>query len=197
VVSATSRSASRFCSSSSVTPTLFRATVPMAWELGEGSDQMAGLLHISEIITPAGRDDREGANAVDFHPALLGRDRLPPSRVLAPRHILKCTPPRKGDSMNCDFDEARRHLEITADLVVVHDVMAEALSELWGVYSRASGRCVEGSPDHAWWRTQARAVRQFRDSIDVRDRVAMLAALESGSHRCRIQVVAGAVACQG
>lgn len=80
--------------------------------------------------------------------------------------------------MKTDPAAARRHLETDADLVVVHDVMAEALTELWGVYSRAAGRCTEGSADHAWWRTQARAVRQFKNSIDVRDRAAMLAALD-------------------
>lgn len=80
--------------------------------------------------------------------------------------------------MKTDSVSARRHLESTADLVVVHDVMAEALTELWGVYSRAAGRCTEGSPDHAWWRNQARAVKQFKNSIDVRDRGAMLTALD-------------------
>ena len=80
--------------------------------------------------------------------------------------------------MKTDPAAARRHLETGADLVVVHDVMAEALTELWGVYSRAAGRCTEGGADHAWWRTQAGAVRQFKNSIDVRDRAAMLAALD-------------------
>lgn len=51
--------------------------------------------------------------------------------------------------MKTDPEAARRHLETGADLVVVHDVMAEALTELWGVYSRAAGRCTEGSSDHA------------------------------------------------
>jgi len=73
---------------------------------------------------------------------------------------------------------ARRHLETTADLVVVHDIMAEALSTLRGIYLRAAARAEEGSTDHAWWRAQARAVRQFRDSVDPRDREAMLAALD-------------------
>lgn len=80
--------------------------------------------------------------------------------------------------MTIDAAAARRHLETTADLVVVHDVMTEALTDLWGVYSRAAGRCPEGSPDHAWWRAQARAIRQYRESIDLADRAAMLAALD-------------------
>lgn len=80
--------------------------------------------------------------------------------------------------MKSDPAAARRHLETDADLVVVHDVMAEALTELWGVYSRAAGLCTEGSTDHAWWRCQARSVKQFRTSIDVHDRSAMLAALD-------------------
>lgn len=80
--------------------------------------------------------------------------------------------------MKSDPAAARRHLETDADLVVVHDVMAEALTELWGVYSRAAGRCTEGSSDHAWWLAQSWAVRQFKKSIDVRDRSAMLAALD-------------------
>ena len=35
---------------------------------------------------------------------------------------------------------ARRHLETTANLVVVHDVMAEAMNNLQGVYMRAAIR---------------------------------------------------------
>ncbi len=80
--------------------------------------------------------------------------------------------------MKSDPAAARRHLESDADLGVVHDVMAEALTELWGVYSRAAGRCIESSTDHAWWRCQARAVKQFKTAINVHDRSAMLTALD-------------------
>lgn len=73
---------------------------------------------------------------------------------------------------------ARRHLETTADIVTVHDIMAEALSTLRGIYLRAAARAEEGSSDHVWWRAQAQAVRQFRISVDPRDRQAMLAALD-------------------
>lgn len=80
--------------------------------------------------------------------------------------------------MTLDPDGARRHLETTADLVVVHDVMAAALTDLWGIYGRAAGRCVEGSPDYVWWLAQAGAVAEYKRNIDVRDRAAMLAALD-------------------
>lgn len=82
----------------------------------------------------------------------------------------------EGEPVNTDPAVARRHLATDVGLVVVHDVMAEDLTELRGVYSRAASRCTEGSTDYAWWRTQARAVRQFKTSIDVRGRAAMLAA---------------------
>lgn len=77
-----------------------------------------------------------------------------------------------------DPQAARRHLETTADLVVVHDVMAEAINQLWGIYARASLDHERGSADHMWLRGQARAVRDFQDSIDTRDREAMLRALD-------------------
>lgn len=73
---------------------------------------------------------------------------------------------------------ARRHLETTADLVVVHDIMAEALSTLRGIYVRAALRSTEHNPDEQWWLSLAGAVDTFRRQIDVTDRTAMLAALD-------------------
>lgn|GEM_PF-2739480 len=79
---------------------------------------------------------------------------------------------------------ARRHLETTADIVTVHDIMAEALNTLRGIYVRAAGRAVAGGADEQWWLSLAAAVDTFRKQIDVTDRAAMLAALD----RTRLEI---------
>lgn len=87
--------------------------------------------------------------------------------------------------MTLDPAAARRHLETTADLVVVHDVMAEALSQLRGLHSRAGASHPRGSAEYAWSLAQMVAVDQFRDAVDVTDRGAMLAALDRATAELR------------
>lgn len=80
--------------------------------------------------------------------------------------------------MTPDPTAARQFLETAADLVMVHDVMAESLSTLRGSYTRAATMAATDSPEYQWWISLAVAVDDLRNCVDVQDRASMLAALD-------------------
>lgn len=86
--------------------------------------------------------------------------------------------------MAIDIPEATRH-HLTADPVVVHDVLADALAELRGIHSRTGAQYPRGSAGYSWALAQMVAVDRFRDGVDVTDRAAMLDALDTAGAEIR------------